>query len=176
MPQQPEDYLRVILATPGYYSIFYEYAKTKHCEENLDFLTAVKGYRKHTHKKTAIRIIDQFVESGYGGFMQGGPVPVNLNDGTVLDLRAKRDDYITMRQNAKRMNFFKRHWSSGNRQAAEGLFNEAEAFIFNLVLNDTYAKFAQTPQGQAIEEAIDKRTTKNKTTLDMMDLCFQPAN
>ena len=159
---QPEDYLKAILNSSTYFQLFYDYCKSRYCQENLDFWLAVQSYKKHGNKKKAIGIIDEFVGNRVGGEV------VNLDERAIATLRGKRDEYIAARQNAKRMGFFKRHWSAGNRKAAEGLFGEAEAHVFNLILNDSYQKYSLTQQGKAVRQAIDKAVAKNGQRYQML--------
>lgn len=154
-------YLDIILGTSVYYKAFHAFAKRSLAEENLDFLQAAAAYRRNPSKKEAIGIIDQFVS---GNAAQ----ELNLDDAARAQLAGDRSGYIAARQNAKRMNFFKRHWTSGNRKAASELFDDAVKSIRLLIIQDTLPKFKRTPEGKTLIQFIDKQQAKNDQRMNAL--------
>jgi len=145
--------LDIILGTPAYYRLFYAFAKQSLTQENLDFLAAAAAYRKDPSKKKAIGIIDEFVKDS-------GAASINIDYGMRGSIVAQGNAYGASRGRAKQMGFFKRHWSAGQRKAAENVFDDAITEIRTLVIADTLPKFFRTSTGQAVEADIAKKQAK----------------
>jgi hypothetical protein len=139
------DYMNGILHHAAYRQKLHDYLTQSHTEENLDCWTAIQDYKRKPNKTKAIAIIDGWVTNNLA----------NISAGQMAHLANDRVQYAAARDNAQRMNFFKRHWSAGQRNAAANLFDSAEGELKTNMLN-AVTNFLNAPEGQAIKLAIDR--------------------
>ena len=110
-------YLQYILADTGLYKAFHLFCQSIWCQETLEFVYKVQGYKSKPSKKKAIEIVDTFVT---------GNKQVNFDDGVLTnDLKAKKQNYELLRTQAKNKNKIARIGSSDERKAEPAIFDEA---------------------------------------------------
>lgn len=143
-------YMAVMLGNPSYFKLLYEFARIEHDQGNLDFILAVREYKKDPNKRKAIAIIDKYV-----GQNPKKMEVINISLKDFNKFAEARQTYIDRRQKANGMNFLKRYWTSGDRKAAKDLFDDALHHV-EFTIADTVARFFATTVGKAIEAKIQK--------------------